>query len=954
MKASESVIDLTSDDELKSNQGSNQSSSVISINSTPTLSTSTSLSIPSISIPDYTMATSNTVESHPSRKRTMADLIAPRRKKVNGKSTNTSPLSLIRPNTSLTDSNNILQSTATTIPNFSTKPTSSIPTFSNLTDITDLTNLTNFSNLSNVDDLQSLTNITNSPNLSNTTANILDSSNPINISDIDNITSLASSTPTTTKGKKAVDLLPKVTKSNPYFVGIPNLEDLSQSLALSQLTASLSQDVNYDLIASSINETGISSLSSNLNQPSLTSQALLNKNNNNSVNTEPILLDLDTSSNSTVEDIIGKKANDEKLSTSSTGKSLEIIDITNTTNDDTSDLPPVTDSPIANIPSMIISSSTSPSLINSGNLGVQQPNSLDLFSNSNLLSDLTSTPSVLKSKSSITIPASIPTSTNTLSMNIPKSYSSPLLGLSAAQRKKEEENLRSSLLKSALFNHSIAPAPAKSTSTTSPFISSTTPKLKSLSLNNSPRLSSPRLNSPRISSRPGTPLSSHSSPGLGVNRTPTKYKNITPKPVKTTPTFDLNTLSRMNSIQYLSLLNSMNPQSNNPVSSASLTNPLINSLFPLGTPTDPSSLLYYQSLNSLASTNSLLTNTNLSQLATPPPIPSLCDPSLLSAFQATQNSTNSNVASSLNAFFGSDLANSLALALGASVAPPTTLDSSKILGEISSKSNNSSVTTTPVGDLAKGMSTPILTPDLMETDTSALLSGSLAIPSDDNGKKTSTTNIGSTATTDAVTLLNSLNAETGSSSTNIANGFSGLNIPITIDDDNNASKTSLNTSTTKTNKVTASTTESTLATALSSILSSATANSTAASVPGSTPLANTNATSANLLQNINMNLYLNQLYGLSGLSTTSTPPFNSNDPNLYSLMMSNPSMASALASSSNITPSQLNLLNTLNAAAANPISSTTAATTSTTSNSSSSSQVKTPNLSIPFTNLPFI
>ncbi|OUM64701.1 hypothetical protein PIROE2DRAFT_8468, partial [Piromyces sp. E2] len=1025
LKAGESVIDLTSDDDIKSTQSSTQSSSVISVHSTPTLSTSTVLSIPSISIPNYN--STSTTESNPSRKRTMADLVAPRRKKANGKSNSsststsnktidnsnstTSPFNLIRPKTSLSTISNTLQSTTSAISNLTSKTKSNIPNISNISNIIDLTNVSNISDLANLQNLANLVNITNPPNTNIPAANILDSNNPLKLSNINGLASLAStsSNSSTTKGKKTVDLLPKVTKPNPYFVGLPNLSDISQSLALSQLSATLSQDMNYDLIASSIDEIGNSSLPSN---PSLTAQtlitnSLLNDSDKNTINADSSLLNINTSTDSTVDKVVDAKANDTKSSNDTTDltKALDknsnitdltvdnILDITNSSSNDIPDPQTVTESPLTNIPSIPISSSlNSPSIINSGNLGVQ-PSSLELFSNNSLLDGLTSSSGGLKTKpsitiptsipistntssitiptsipistntntSSITIPTSIPISTNTSSITIPKSYSSPLplFGLSASQRKKEEENLRSSLLKSALFNHSIAPNPSKSTSTASPLLSSTTPKLKSASLSNSPRLSSPRLNSPRFGSRPGTPHSTQSSPGLGIYRTPTKYKNITPKPVKTTPSFDLTTLSQLNSFnQYLSLLSSMNPaHSTNPISSAPLTNPLINSLLPLGTPPDPSSLLYYQSLNSLASGSSLLTNTNdLSQLATPPPIPPLCDTSILSALQTVQNSSNSNMASSLNAFLGSDLANSFALALGASVNPTTTSNST-------TKISTSSVATTPIGEIAKNMTTPVLTPDMMETDTPTIISTPITISDNDNDNdkntsttimNTSSTNIG--ASTDASALLNSLNAATGSSS-NTNNAIASLNIPITIDDDNTISPTST-TLATSAAKVMPSTAESALSSALSAsaILSSATPASNTISSTAAIP----NTSSADLLQN--MNLYLNQLFGLNNLPTSTPPPppppFNPNDPNFYSLMMSNPAMASALASSTQVNPSQLDLLNALNAAAAmNPISSTTTATASSTTNtadSSSSNQVKTPNLSIPFTNLPFI
>jgi len=435
----------------------------------------------------------------------------------------------------------------------------------------------------------------------------------------------------------------------------------------------------------------------------------------------------------------------------------------------------VTDTPRSSIPSLTISSSASPSL---GNLS---PGSMDLFSDSNVLGSLKSSSAMLTSKPSITIPASIPATTKTPSVTLPKTYSS--LKDTSSQSKKDEDTLHSSLLKSALFNNSIVSTTAKASSTP------TTPKLKSLSLNNSPRLHSPRISSPRAGSRPSTPRSAQSSPSLGMNRTPTKYKNITPKPVKSKSAFDLTTLSQLNNFnQYLNFLSTMNPaQNNNLVSLAGLNNPLVDGLLPLGTPPDPSSLLYYQSLNSLASGNSLFTNPNLSQLAVPPPIPPLCDPSILSALQTTQSSTsNPSIAPSLNTYLGNDLANSFALALGAS-APPTTTnsDSSKTLADISSNINSSSLTSTPVGELAKSMSTPILTPNLNDLSSSAFMSSPL------NGS-----NLGIferefyKASSNATALLNSLNLNiAANSSANGANIASSLNVPITIDDNGNSSKT---------------------------------------------------------------------------------------------------------------------------------------------------------------------
>ncbi|ORX47652.1 hypothetical protein BCR36DRAFT_413592 [Piromyces finnis] len=969
MKAGGSIIDLTSDDEVKTSQNSTHNSSIVSIISSPT--PSTSQPITSISIPNHSVTPPSSSTGLPlNRKRTMGDLIAPRRKKVNGKSNSTSSNIItidntnrtvtphIRPKILLSDS--ISQSSSTPISDV-VKSTSKVM---DISDVTDLTNLSNLSNITNLQDLTSLIDNSDPSKINGLISNIINLNNSSDLSNM-NISNLstASSLPTTTKGKKNVDLLPKTTKSNPYLVGLSNLTGLSQNLSSSQLALSLSQDMNYDVIVSSVNDANTSSSTSNSSshQPTLTAQiqtTLPGKANNTSADAVSNLSVLNASTNLNTNIALNKadpkvKINikpadlsetlDKTSNTNITGLSTSnlISSLANPTTSSNSilDFHSLTNSPLSNLSTLPISSSINPSTITSDNLGVQ-PGSLDLFSSNSLLSNLTSSPSVLKSKSSITIPASISSISNNSSIKKSKSYSSPIL---LPQRRKDEEILRPNLLKSALLNHSIAPASAKSSSITSPFFSATTPKVKSLSLNNSPRMS-PRMNSPRINSRP-TSLSAQSSPILGVNRTPTKYKNITPKPVKTTSSFDFNTLSQLGSFnQYLSLLSSMNrTRSNNPVSSATLTNPFINSLLPFGTPPDPSSLLYYQSLNSLASRDSLL-NTNLSQLATPPPIPSLCDPSILSALQTAQStSSNSNVASSLNPYLGSDLTNPFALALVTSIAPTTTSSASKTLPEATSKINMTA-TTTSVDEIPKSLSTPLLSSDLMDTDTSAILSDSFNVSNNDNNKHPSDTNINDIST-DANALLNSLNAGLSSSSS-ITNSISSLNIPISLDGEKNNIS-----SATKINNISISK-ESTLPTTLSA--SSAMADTNVGTASSTVPIINTNTASADLMQNLNMNLYLNQLFDMSGLSTTSTP-----DPNLYSLMMANPAMTNALATSTDIT-SQLNLLNTLRSSGTvNPLPSTTTTTTkSTTSNTttdSSSNQTKSsPNLSIPFVNLPFL
>jgi hypothetical protein len=712
-----SVIDLTlSDDENKNSKSSNSISYTIS-SSLPSLS-------PPSKIESQTSSELDQLNSHSSRKRSLGDLIAPHRKKANGKSEN---LKFENTESSNHDNNtNIMTSSSYFNP------------------------------------------ITNTNDISN--------SNPTSLSFYNSLIST-----TTDNSNYGFDL----STSQPLFT------DINYSLSKS------SKPMNVDS-ATSLNDVVVISESNNSNQLTTirNKNTLPSKSLNIPANTNTLLdsLTLPDSSFNTLE---------STLSGSSTLPSLSLTSLDSTTTSG--------------------GSTTTNLAFNNKNT-----NSLDIF-NSNLLSG-----NLGISQNSLTTPSSVPpTTTKSSSITISMSSStitSPTLNMNTLNPNpllSIQNDSYNSLLKSVLLNQ----YSKVSASTYSPSINKLSLKRKSRSLTNSPNMSPKHIH---------TSLSAQSSPNLG--HTPNKFKNISPRPPKPkTSSFDLTNYYKMlSSMNYSNSLTSTTPTSMN------LTNPslsLTNSLLPLNNTTDPTTLLYY---NSLANNNSLF-NSNLSQLATPPSIPNYFDPSLLANFQSNPYSTG---------LFGNNYALSMASALtAASTTPGSNTTIKKVMNSVNKElplinaktsnitaltntgtstnknSNTNSKTTMTSSSTAKALekllnevsqssdlitnpstliktdnkTSPVTSVDTFSLDSNninsnlstALLNGSLLNSSSSIGNPSATNLLNSlnsktTSTTDVSTLalLNSLNTGTTALNPNLPS-----TIPITLNEISTSTSTSTSVST---------------------------------------------------------------------------------------------------------------------------------------------------------------
>ncbi|ORY77960.1 hypothetical protein LY90DRAFT_665203 [Neocallimastix californiae] len=634
-----SVIDLTlSDDENKSTKSTDSVPFSISSSLTTSLQTEKANLQPSSS--------SEQLNSHSNRKRTLADLIAPQRKKVSGKSAR-----LIFENTKSSSRSNNVNKISTSEGQRSSRLTSSY-----------------FNSDMNINDNSDQSSLNFHGNLLNTTTNTVDFSSLLSIS-------------------------PPLSTNINYSLS-KNTSELTTLMNIDS-TSSLNNIINLDESDSSNNLSSVK----NKNNNTLASKSL-----NISANTNTVL-------NSSKFPYSSMNTLESKLPDLSTLSSLNPSSL-NSSN-----------SSVVNV--------TANSSINNESSG-----SLDIFSSNQMSRSLGI------NQNSLTIPTSLPsTKTKSSSITIPMS-TGPTLSSSSLKTNNlnsfidVEDNPYTSLLKSVLLNQS---SKVSTSAPSSPSLNESSLKLKPHSITHSPH-SSPKPTS--IS------LSAQSSPGLG--RIPTKFKNISPKPPKVEPTTSLNFNNYYNnllsSLNYSYSLATTTPSSIN-ISNPSLT--MANNSLPLNNTTDPTTLFY---LNTLAN-NSLL-NSNVSQLAAPPPVPNYFDSSLMTSFQ-------SNPYTSL--LYGNNYALSMASSMNAATE--------KLLKEAAANTNlttnsnalntterkTTSMTSSAISSLASNSINPNLNSPL--SNTSLLQSTSLPVNTSTTTLLNSLNSSSTTSTSDTSTpaLLNSLN-----------------------------------------------------------------------------------------------------------------------------------------------------------------------------------------------------